>query len=240
MQFALSKVTEAATRESSGSGLAVLRDDLWQQQYFPTGLRGYTRSLKGSVDWHRVRSSLLKIVDERAVGRSTSDPEGKVLKWEQLVVDQVVAEAWARRDVDAAVRWYSEQQTPKGGPVDRALTVLSTLPPEDRDRAVHWLERSLGGGVTTDELVVRYAQRFGREAPGSTIQRLIQIPMEEANRARILSHFALPRTNDKTGEAALRYPPESLRELIDAAQLSEGERQRWHAVVNETSYPQQG
>ena len=235
VQFALTKVTEAATREGSGIGLAFLRDDLWREQYFPTGLRGYTRSLGGGVNWRRVRSSLLEIVDERAIGRP--DPEGKSLKWERQVVDQVVAEAWARRDVDAAVRWYSEQESANGQPIDRALTVLITLPLEDRDRAVRWLERSLGSGVATDELVVRYAQRFGREDPGSTIQRLIQVPMEEANRVRILSHFALPRKNDKTREAELRYSPESLRQLIDAAQLSEGEQQRWHTVVNETNYP---
>ena len=230
MQDALTTITKAAARESSSLGLQFLRNDLWQQHYFPVGMRGYLSGLDGKVDWMQARSSLLEIVEERSERRGSLDPEGKTESWERQVLDQAIARAWAQRNVDAAVDWFVQQPTAHGQPIDRTYNVLSSLPGEDRDRAVSWLEQHIGSERAPDELAVRYARGLPSQSSDLLRERLVQLPLPDESRDAVLSALVWNQSNKKSGPS-LRLPAESVRDLIDAAQLTEEARSRWHAEV---------
>ena len=134
MQFAFSSVAEAVTKGDNRAGFELLREDPWRGMHFTSGIRGYTAGLGRRTDWRQVSTDLLGLVTERFDALAVADVEGKQELAERASVNQVVAHAWARRDLDAAIEWYSST-IPQESMVERrilallsSLTALSFLP----------------------------------------------------------------------------------------------------------------
>ena len=235
MQFAFSSVAEEVTKGDNRAGFELLREDPWRGMHFTSGIRGYTAGLGRRTDWRQVSTDLLGLVTERIDAMTLPDVEGKQEQAERASVNQVVAHAWARRDLDAAIEWYTSTISQESMVESRILTLLYSLPAEERPRAARWLESNVAS-APNDELVVKYAARFARQPSDDVVERLIRIPAQERDQVRILSAFATP-VEQRNGQSYLRHSPEYLHRLIGAAQLSEGERERWIEVVENTPYP---
>lgn len=237
MRSALQHIVERRTRQDTEAGYALLNEKPWNQiTGFTAGVRGYAAALGAGTNWRQLRAEVGEVMAERWKTGSVADPEGKSRRAEENSLDLVIAQEWARRDLGAAITWYAKE-LPGGesSSYSRILKLLQAVDVRDVDRVAEWFEGNPDTGEVFDALVAKYSSGLAHKKPDElVVERLVQIPREERHRVKIISSFIGP--GKKNGKPVLRNPPELLHRMIDAAQLSEGERERILAVVASTPF----
>lgn len=232
LQSAVHEIVKEHAKQSAPEAFALLQQEPWSESFhFQTAVDGYLAGLPRRADWRQVRADLNDLVTERARSQTAPDDEGKHERAERAGVDQAVASEWARRDLNAAMDWYLHEagdENSRSGE-QRALIVLQAASVENRYRAADWLQAALWSGEADEQLVVKHATQLAYTSPDATVERLAAMPEDEANRSAIVAAFATPQEHN--GRRYLRFPPEDLARLIDAARLSEAERERWRETI---------
>jgi len=234
LRSAMQLVLAEATRSDGARGFELLREDPWRSDgYFLQGVLGYTEGMPASTDWQDLREQLNALVEQRRLERpGDAKASARRALAEQQQIDLRVGLGWAKSDIDAAVDWYANQTVvPPNSPAAsvRVLGLLFAVPEEDRYHVVDWFEGKRASGELDDGVVVKYASRLVGSAPDANLERLVGIPADEANRARIVAAFVSPVR--KGGKLFLRHEPGQLQRLIDAAKLSEASGKRFQAVM---------
>ena len=130
-------VVEGQTKQDAIAGFALLKEPPWNHSfYLEPVVIGYISALDSGTDWVQLRADLDALLTEKWANSSPGkDPEKRAEREERerRRIEQAVAREWARRDLDAAIRWYVDELPPGDATVEqRTLRLLSAVRPGDR------------------------------------------------------------------------------------------------------------
>ncbi len=215
--------------------MSLLRDEPWGNGLgFSSAVGGYVSAMETNTDWRKLRSDLAATVEESRWRSDTGDSDrshsfsGKV-----SVIDRAIANQWARHDLRAAIDWYVEELgfgSSSQDVEDRTVQVLRSLPTENLWDAVDWIDAQRRTENWSDRIVVEYAKALRNRDAYEVVEHLIQVPVNEQDRLEIVEAFVASKGNRPGND--LGHPSEDLSRLVEAANLSPSEHQRWLDTIS--------
>lgn len=188
-------------------------------------LRGYVRETGQGGNWRDTIASLEYFENHH-------DKNGEVRELSPDTENMIAAQ-WIRESFEEGIRWFTEEiERDYANPDDvkNVVSVLSTVPLEDQDLVVDWVQSQQGNEGWNDDVSVNLGRRLMKSPPNENTERLVALISDEADRVQFVTSF-VGRSSVSSSKFGLRHSPESLNLLVDAARLSEANTDRFKEVI---------
>ena len=231
VQFGIREVMRAVSLVDHERGLALLGEFPWSHYAsFHSGLTGYAEAnvADPAKDLDQMREAFAAIVEERFLSRVDGIEPSKDFRASHMErIDRMLAQTWADRDLDAAIKWYSrelEWDRTLATEVERILTVFGGIRSARRSEIIKWIEKNRTESDWDDRLIISYTLGWASGPVDKFVERLVILPIEERDRTEIVERWTM--NDNRNGVSLPRVSREDAHRLFEAADLSVAERTR--------------
>ncbi|MEJ6727811.1 MAG: hypothetical protein QNK83_01425 [Akkermansiaceae bacterium] len=203
----------------------------WKSKHRSSGLRAFIEGASPQTQWPSLIEELKGM--ESQVGASEEPRLSKGLEY-------AVASEWAKHDVNEAMTWYvDESNRDLGSSLDanHALSILRTLPGDERYRIVDWLGDQRESDDAVDQVIVTYGKSLSRLPVDPEIVSLVGLLQDENDRYAIVQKFVqkFVQVTKSFGGAKRRGLVEGLDQLVAGAALSDERAEGLRSVIHFSS-----
>ena len=187
-------------------------------------LRGYVAEVGKGGNWRQVVSDLEFFENHRG-----KDGEPRAFR---PGTKGMIAGQWMNEDVEEGVRWFTEEiprDYSNDDDVNNVAVALARLPEEKRFQVLDWVERQRGEAGWSDQVSMTLGKHWIQHEPDHHTERLVNLLPGEEDRFLFVTNYVGNVVPSK--KLGLRYAPEVLDRLVDAANLSEGHSTQLKEVI---------
>lgn len=189
-------------------------------------LRGYVKEVGKGGNWESVVADLEYFENHR--GRDGH------LRPLSPGTENMIAREWIKEDFEGGLHWFTEEISrdySQEDDVKNVALVLSQLPEDDRFKVVNWVEEKHGVVGWNDQVAVLLGTHWMQYSPDHHTPQLIGLISGEEDRFQLVSNYIWKTSSSET--LALRYSPETLNRLVDAANLTEAKAVELKSAISE-------
>ncbi|YCM44997.1 hypothetical protein V2O64_03055 [Verrucomicrobiaceae bacterium 227] len=192
-------------------------------------LRGYIQGAAREGGWKTVINDLQGFEDRRGLNRDATGlrPE----------TQGMIASEWIKENFEEGIQWFTqeiERDFANPGDVTEVISALAHLPTEKHYQVIDWVEQQRDQAGWSDEIALNYAPILAHSPLDGNTERLVGLISSEEDRFKFVA--SLIGTTEPSHRVTLQHSPESLIQLIEAAELTEANATQLKSVIDLASW----